>query len=531
MSVQSPTERAYRALSDPNIKKIGWAAGGAFDLVDELYRMDLAYVVDRDEARWGKRKRGVPIRSPEALVDEDPERTLIIIYSGAHPEIKLQIARLGPFFSITGDQLLEFPPLADHSTLPDRDCDLALRSVQKAYAFSILSINPTEKFAIYGAGELGRLVLRLCEERGLCPVVILDDLAAGESHGDVPIAGVFDGMRDHSPAVVLLANLTNQQSLRDLTAKPPRAVANGILDTSGTRPRRIHAPPRSPMEVRNEIDAFCDQSRERDPDYAAFLAGKRVALVGPAETTIGSRQQEQIDAADVVVRLNSTAEYLPLPSELAIDMGSRTDVLYFASRFLADFYHDNRPVLETIIDDNLARYIVCVDNTYLYKRNPVVASAVDGIRDLIAERGAEPGFLRSNTTAERLISWLGGYAARTGFIALVDLLSYDIRDLYVTGLTFYHRGGHLFRDEAPTDLYPLRNPTGGISTHNSLREMELMVELVRASGERLELDAPLQQLVQDAAQRVQRPGRSRSTTEASKRPGIHDPSRFARTQP
>ncbi len=518
MNTDAPTERAYRALFDPEIKKIGWAAGGAFDRVDELYPVDLTYLVDRDEERWGTWHRGVPIEGPDALAMEDPERVLIIIFSGAHPEIKLQIARLGPFFSITGDQLLEFPPLPAHASQPSEDAALALRAVRKAFSFSILSLNRKEKFAIYGAGELGQLVYRLCEERDLRPVVILDDLAAGQELGGVPIQSVYEGMRDHAPGVVLLASLTNQQSLRDLADQEPRAVANGILDTSGTRPKRIHAPPRSTSQVRNEIDAFCDQARERDPDYAGYLAGKRVALVGPAETTLGTRQRERIDAADVVVRLNSTAEYLPLSDELAADMGSRTDVLYFASRFLADLYHDNRAVLEAIVDEDLARYMVCVDNTYLYQRNPVVANAVDGIRDLIEARRASTGFVRSKATAERLIGWLGGYAARTGFIALVDLLSYDIRHLYVTGLTFYHRGGHLFREEAPTDLYPLRNPTGGISTHNSLREMELMVEMVRASGERLELDAPLQKLVADAAQRAARPP-SPSDGEASAGPG------------
>src|SRR5690606_18097197 len=74
---------------------------------------------------------------------------------------------------------------------------------------------------------------------------------------------------------------------------------------------------------------------QAERDLTAYLTGKRVVLVGPAASLTGRRQGAEIDAYDVVVRLNLSA---PTPPEQAADLGSRTDVLYhtlFNSRLAA----------------------------------------------------------------------------------------------------------------------------------------------------------------------------------------------------
>jgi hypothetical protein len=59
--------------------------------------------------------------------------------------------------------------------------------------------------------------------------------------------------------------------------------------------------------------------------YFKYLKGKRVALVGPAGYLMEGQNGAEIDAHDVVVRLNNS---FPLPELLCASIGSRTDVVY-----------------------------------------------------------------------------------------------------------------------------------------------------------------------------------------------------------
>ena len=54
-------------------------------------------------------------------------------------------------------------------------------------------------------------------------------------------------------------------------------------------------------------------------DYAGYLSGKRVVLVGPAASLAGQGKGQWIDEHDVVVRLNLAS---PVPDECKADVGS-----------------------------------------------------------------------------------------------------------------------------------------------------------------------------------------------------------------
>ena len=92
------------------------------------------------------------------------------------------------------------------------------------------------------------------------------------------------------------------------------------------------------------IKAFQRHQREKFRTYKKFLAGKRVALVGPSATVVGLGLGHVIDGHDLVVRLNA---HWPVSSEMIPDLGNRMDVLYhccngdfpFASLFVPEFLH------------------------------------------------------------------------------------------------------------------------------------------------------------------------------------------------
>lgn len=60
-------------------------------------------------------------------------------------------------------------------------------------------------------------------------------------------------------------------------------------------------------------------------DFASFVRGRRVAVVGPSRSAVGSGFGGVVDAHDLVVRLNHG---WPVPEPLQADLGRRMDILY-----------------------------------------------------------------------------------------------------------------------------------------------------------------------------------------------------------
>jgi hypothetical protein len=104
-------------------------------------------------------------------------------------------------------------------------------------------------------------------------------------------------------------------------------------------------------------------------------------------------------------------------------------------------------------------------------------------------------------TSDTVRKWLRRHVGRTGFIAIPDLLSYDIKRLYITGMTFYHKGGHLFLPDRVEEFHPLKNhkgqtPQDNSPGHNSYLELELLKAFSYHFGDKLELDERLQSLME-----------------------------------
>ncbi|HYP28310.1 MAG TPA: glycosyltransferase family 29 protein, partial [Blastocatellia bacterium] len=201
-----------------------------------------------------------------------------------------------------------------------------------------------------------------------------------------------------------------------------------------------------------------------DPRYAESLRGKRVAVVGPAETMIGTGQGGLIDSYDLVVRFNTVIEYLPFSPELSRDIGSRTDILYSNNEVLIEglvgqklISHEKWP---EVCERTGIKFVVATNNDFTYApfsappRWYVEYLKLDRFLD---ELGGETGFRMLFAVTDTVRRLLKGYVGRTGFIAIFDLLLYDISELYVTGMTFYHKGGHLFLKDRAPELHPMKN--------------------------------------------------------------------------
>ena len=160
--------------------------------------------------------------------------------------------------------------------------------------------------------------------------------------------------------------------------------------------------------------------------FKKYLTGKRVVLVGPADTLRGQKAVLFIDTHDIVARLNHS---WPLPDALTEDIGTRTDILY----------HNLNPKKQLIqradayqMRDDGVKWVVSTHPA----RNPRYRLRQRRFRKV------SKGLVRLRAIPlaikKKLRPRVG--SANGGLIAVVDLLRFPIKRLYVTGFSFYETG-------------------------------------------------------------------------------------------
>lgn len=196
--------------------------------------------------------------------------------------------------------------------------------------------------------------------------------------------------------------------------------------------------------------------------FKKFLAGKTVALVGPADTLKGKGMGSFIDGHDVVVRINHA---LPLPKVLQADVGSRTDILY----------HNLNPKKQR------------------FRKKDVVKMREDGVKWVVSTHPyVKPRYRRRMrrfrkvsgrllrlravplSVKRRVRPHVG--SANGGLIAIVDLLRYPIKRLYVTGFSFYETG---YMNYPNYHDHHDRFIKSALSHHNQRRHKTYVAKLVK----------------------------------------------------
>lgn len=262
-------------------------------------------------------------------------------------------------------------------------------------------------------------------------------------------------------------------------------------------------------QLRPDVDDIASAlSRiETDAEYARLLRGKNVVVVGPAGTLIDAAQGASIDSHDLIVRFNTAVEYMPFDEKLARDVGTRTDILYCNPEVVRDRIGKQQGLSSgrfvKACEVAGIKYVVNTNNDFTYAGGDASKCRAEHaeFQKFLDDHAVETKFRTLFSTPDALCKWLRGYIARTGFIGIVDLLRYDLRRLRITGMTFYHRGGHLFLEDSIEELHPLGNhrgefPNGNILGHNSYLELRLLKMLADSFGQKLKLDEHLRGLLE-----------------------------------
>ena len=162
-----------------------------------------------------------------------------------------------------------------------------------------------------------------------------------------------------------------------------------------------------------------------DKLFNSYVEGKCIAIVGPAQSILETGKGEIIDKFDLVIRLNKS---LPLPSKLKNDIGTKTDIIY-NSLNTSDYPGQNN--LNTELYKKYGVKFVC---SY-YPFNHRIFH--DDILNYVLKYKFDLPLKVMNDMKFRNFEKMLGTRPYTGTCAIMDLLSYPIKYLYITGLDFY----------------------------------------------------------------------------------------------
>jgi len=176
------------------------------------------------------------------------------------------------------------------------------------------------------------------------------------------------------------------------------------------------------------VDDFKDY--EKDNKLSKLIEGKRVAVVGPSPHLEGLGYGEKIDSYDVVIRLN---QKFAIPESKYKDYGSKTDIMFGSFNHLnqgeCDENKDYIKGLKLLVCPMLSMWDLHKQNSWFDSTEVPYHNVCDGHLFKI--------FKEVGTTCN------------TGFTAVIILLNYDIKELFVTGMTFFdmNKWGNVYFDE------------------------------------------------------------------------------------
>lgn len=164
---------------------------------------------------------------------------------------------------------------------------------------------------------------------------------------------------------------------------------------------------------------------KKDKKIEELLKDKRIAFVGPSNHLEGKKIGKLIDEYDLICRVNEI-----FPKDLGEDYGSRTDISFinFATREITHFIYKIRESGEKA--KNIKQFIC-----------PVIKAQHDwggSVRDneKIINIYNTPTYFIDKEDYETLYNQVG-IEPNMGFLSILFLLQYSIKELFVTGISFY----------------------------------------------------------------------------------------------
>ena len=222
-------------------------------------------------------------------------------------------------------------------------------------------------------------------------------------------------------------------------------------------------------------------------NFNNLVKGKRIAIVGAANSAYNTEKGAFIDGFDYVIRINK-APYVVKEDKWQKDIGSRTDVLFHS--FFENESSGGGPLNLPLYDSLGIKYLI----------NPI--SSYAGYR---VSFNFYKKYLRRRVTYLMPHKWykeietaLGQFRPTIGFCALNAVVQADFSELYITGFTFFKTAfGEGYRDHMKESTQ-VRKYLQEAGLHNPDMEFVQFLKLLNSTTDKkIMLDDTLQSIIRE----------------------------------
>lgn len=175
----------------------------------------------------------------------------------------------------------------------------------------------------------------------------------------------------------------------------------------------------------NNKKKFNEINKKYNELYSQYLNNKTIVLVGPAKSILNHEYGEIIDNFDLIVRLNKS---LPIQNKYKKYVGSRTDILY-NSLNITDYPGENNININFLLNNDIK---------FICSSYPLIQPFENDIFNFIKQSQYKLPFKFFSEKLHNYNCKLLKTRPFTGINAITDLLQYNIKQLFITGIDFYN---------------------------------------------------------------------------------------------
>tara|TARA_Y100000034_G_C6896295_1_gene413314 strand:- start:1621 stop:2664 length:1044 start_codon:yes stop_codon:yes gene_type:complete len=229
------------------------------------------------------------------------------------------------------------------------------------------------------------------------------------------------------------------------------------------------------------------ESIKPEKEYADYLKDKRVVIVGPSKYLLDSELADHgkvIDDYDVIIRIKCI-DYFHKIHKREKFVGNRTDVIYNWKNFHAEKSDTKIPDL---LKHNVKHFRVPKGEKltkkdiekYGKKRSDhFPAHNIKSCKHVVFDSSGYEAYCESLVPKPEIFRKWPGYGPwhpqrrselQTGTAGIMELIASDCKELYITGVTYYHGGDNMFQQKKDSHANPI------YGKHNGAVEIRLLVD-------------------------------------------------------
>jgi hypothetical protein len=172
-----------------------------------------------------------------------------------------------------------------------------------------------------------------------------------------------------------------------------------------------------------------------DQEYAEYVKNKRIVVVSHSRSLIGKEKGPLVDSYDLVVRINDS---IPIPDKLKIDIGTRCDILYTSMSRHFQISKDPRHIPKSRVKV-LCRPTPLTLGSVLSMPAYNVKFWHEDLVKVLEGIEVETRVVKKEQYLPQLVE-CNGKLPFTGFAGVWDLLSFDVKEVFMLGFNFFLGG-------------------------------------------------------------------------------------------